>query len=93
MTATYRDFHIRHQVTFVNTNTLRIAYIEIGPIDGWPVLLFHGFPCDVQAFDDVAKVQARFGAKVIAPFTRGYTRSATNNQFSICLYLSVLLNK
>lgn len=56
----------------VETETLRIAYIEHGPCDGWPVILSHGFPYDVHAFDEVAPILARAGARVILPYTRGF---------------------
>jgi pimeloyl-ACP methyl ester carboxylesterase len=56
----------------VETDTLRIAYVEHGPAGGWPVILSHGFPYDVHAFDEVAPILARAGARVIAPYTRGF---------------------
>jgi len=51
----------------VETRTLRIAYAEWGADSGWPVILSHGFPYDVHAFDDVAPILADAGARVIAP--------------------------
>ena len=59
-------------VKFADTDTLRIAYLEQGPEDGWPVILSHGFPYDVHAFAEVAPVLTRAGARVIMPFTRGF---------------------
>lgn len=59
-------------VRSVETDVLRIAYVEHGPIDGWPVILSHGFPYDVHAFDDAASILARVGARVIAPYARGF---------------------
>jgi pimeloyl-ACP methyl ester carboxylesterase len=59
-------------VKSVNTRTLRFAYVEVGPADGWPVILSHGFPYDVHAFDEVAPILARAGARVIMPYTRGF---------------------
>jgi pimeloyl-ACP methyl ester carboxylesterase len=56
----------------VETAELRIAYIEYGATDGWPVILSHGFPYDVHAFTDVATILARSGARVITPYTRGF---------------------
>ncbi len=58
-------------VRTVDTDTLRIAYVEHGPVNGWPVILSHGFPYDVHAFDDVAAMLAEIGARVITPYTRG----------------------
>ena len=51
----------------VETDVLRIAYVEHGPTDGWPVILSHGFPYDVHAFDDAAAILARAGARVVDP--------------------------
>jgi pimeloyl-ACP methyl ester carboxylesterase len=59
-------------VKSAHTDTLRIAYLEHGPADGWPVILSHGFPYDAHAFDEVAPILARAGAKVIVPYTRGF---------------------
>jgi len=56
----------------VHTETLRIAYVEHGPADGWPVILSHGFPYDVHAFEEVAPILARAGARVIVPYARGF---------------------
>lgn len=56
----------------VDTGTLRIAYVERGPAGGWPVILSHGFPYDVHAFDEVAEILAGAGARVIAPYARGF---------------------
>ena len=56
----------------VHTDTLLIAYVEYGPADGWPVILSHGFPYDVHAFEAVAPILARAGARVITPYTRGF---------------------
>jgi pimeloyl-ACP methyl ester carboxylesterase len=59
-------------VRSVETDALYIAYVEYGPGDGWPVILSHGFPYDVHAFDDVASILAQAGARVIVPYTRGF---------------------
>ena len=61
-----------HAVRSVETDMLRIAYVEHGPTDGWPVILSHGFPYDVHSYDEVASILARSGARVITPYTRGF---------------------
>jgi len=61
-----------HAIRHAETSTLRIAYLEQGPSDGWPVVLSHGFPYDVHAFDDVAPALASAGARVVLPYTRGF---------------------
>jgi pimeloyl-ACP methyl ester carboxylesterase len=37
----------------VSTDALDVAYDEDGDLDGWPVVLLHGFPYDIYAYDDV----------------------------------------
>ncbi len=56
----------------VNTDVLAIAYEASGPKDGWPVVLLHGFPYDIHAFDDVGPALAAEGARVIVPYLRGF---------------------
>lgn len=59
-------------VKTIQTDSLSIAYHEYGPVSGWPVILSHGFPYDAFAFREVAPVLAQAGARVIAPYTRGF---------------------
>jgi pimeloyl-ACP methyl ester carboxylesterase len=59
-------------VRTVRTATLEIAYREIGPADGRPAVLLHGFPDDVHAYDGVAPPLADAGWRVFVPYLRGY---------------------
>jgi pimeloyl-ACP methyl ester carboxylesterase len=61
-----------NDIKTVTTDVLEIAYEEWGPADGSPVVLLHGFPYDVRAFDEVAPRLARKGHRVIAPYLRGF---------------------
>ena len=56
----------------VRTDVLDIAYEEHGPSNGPPVILLHGFPYDVRAFDEVAPPLAADGCRVLVPWLRGY---------------------
>ncbi|MFT3988250.1 alpha/beta fold hydrolase [Aestuariivirga sp.] len=56
----------------VSAGVLEIAYYESGPADGAPVILLHGFPYDVHAYDAVAESLAGDGFRVIVPYLRGY---------------------
>jgi pimeloyl-ACP methyl ester carboxylesterase len=56
----------------IEAGPLRVAYREQGEADGWPVILLHGFPYDVHAYDAVAPLLAARGARVIIPWLRGY---------------------
>ncbi|MFM8680193.1 MAG: alpha/beta fold hydrolase [Alphaproteobacteria bacterium] len=54
------------------TATLEIAFEQHGPASGPPVILLHGFPYDVRAYDEVAPALAADGCRVLVPFLRGY---------------------
>jgi pimeloyl-ACP methyl ester carboxylesterase len=57
---------------FVETPVLRIAYEEHGPSNGIPIILLHGFPDDVRAFDGAVAPLVRAGHRVLVPYLRGY---------------------
>jgi pimeloyl-ACP methyl ester carboxylesterase len=56
----------------VRTATLEIGYEADGPSDGLPIVLLHGFPDDVRAWDDVVPPLAAAGYRVLVPYLRGY---------------------
>lgn len=56
----------------VSTADLDIAYLETGPVDGVPVILLHGFPYDVHAYDAAADLLASHGYRCYIPYLRGY---------------------
>lgn len=56
----------------VRAGQLEIFHIEHGPADGPPVVLLHGYPDDIHAWDGVAPVLAASGFRVIVPWLRGY---------------------
>lgn len=57
---------------YVRAGVLNIAYVELGPDDGVPVILLHGFPYDVHSYDVVSDRLSRDGFRCIVPFLRGY---------------------
>ena len=57
---------------FVETPVLNIAYEDSGPRQGFPIILLHGFPDDVRAFDGVSPSLAKGGYRVLVPYLRGY---------------------
>ena len=59
----------------VSTPLLSIDYEKVGPASGPAVILLHGFPYDVRAYDDVAETLSAAGATVIAPYLRGFGRT------------------
>ena len=56
----------------IDAGDLSVAYEETGDPAGVPVVLLHGFPYDVRAYDDVAPVLVAAGCRVISPYLRGY---------------------
>jgi pimeloyl-ACP methyl ester carboxylesterase len=55
----------------IETPTLAIGYEENGDPAGFPVILIHGFPDDVRAWDDVTPLLARARYRVLVPYLRG----------------------
>ena len=49
-----------------------VAYEEAGAPNGTPVILLHGFPYDIRAYDDATPRLVAAGCRVIAPYLRGY---------------------
>jgi pimeloyl-ACP methyl ester carboxylesterase len=59
-------------MTRITTPVLDIAYEVAGEDEAPPVILLHGFPYDVRAFDDVAQILASSGYRVYVPYLRGF---------------------
>jgi len=78
-------------IKHINAGLLNIGYAELGPANGKPVLLLHGWPYDIHSFVDVAPLLASQGYRVIVPFMRGFgsttflsTSTFRNCQQSVC---------
>jgi len=56
----------------IDAGVLNVGYAEAGPANGPVVLLLHGWPYDIHAFDEVMPILAASGYRAIAPFLRGY---------------------
>jgi pimeloyl-ACP methyl ester carboxylesterase len=56
----------------VDAGVLSVAYRDEGPSEGAAVVLLHGFPYDVHAYDEVATLLTAAGRRVIVPYLRGY---------------------
>ena len=59
-------------VANIRTPMLDIAYEHSGPAGALPVVLLHGFPYDVRAFDGVVPLVSAAGFRTIVPYLRGY---------------------
>jgi pimeloyl-ACP methyl ester carboxylesterase len=56
----------------IQTPILNIGFEETGNSSGFPIVLLHGFPDDVRAWDEVASPLAAAGHRVLVPYLRGY---------------------
>jgi pimeloyl-ACP methyl ester carboxylesterase len=56
----------------VNAGVLNVGYVDLGPADGRPVILMHGWPYDIHSYVEVAPLLAAAGYRVIVPYFRGY---------------------
>ncbi len=54
----------------IQTQALTIGFEESGDSQGFPIILLHGFPDDVRAWDDVTAPLVRRGYRVIVPYLR-----------------------
>jgi pimeloyl-ACP methyl ester carboxylesterase len=56
----------------VRSGPLDVGVETVGPGDGWPVVLLHGFPYDPHSYEKVARELAAAGARVLVPYLRGF---------------------
>lgn len=56
----------------LDAGALRVACADDGPADGLPVVLLHGFPYDIHAFEAVCPVLVDAGCRVLRPYLRGF---------------------
>ena len=56
----------------INAGDLNVGYVDIGPKNGQPIILLHGWPYDIHSYAQVAPALAAKGYRVIVPSLRGY---------------------
>jgi pimeloyl-ACP methyl ester carboxylesterase len=56
----------------IEAGPLSIGYVDMGPPDGEPVILLHGWPYDIHTYVEVAPLLVKAGKRVIIPYLRGY---------------------
>src|SRR3954451_6054345 len=56
----------------VAAGSLNIAYAQVGPEAGPPIILLHGWPYDIHSFAEAAPILAAEGYRVIVPYLRGH---------------------
>ena len=67
------DYHAAFkQIHQIDAGDLNIGYVDIGPKNGEPVILLHGWPYDPQRYAQVAPALAAKGYRVIVPYNRGF---------------------
>ncbi|VWX51158.1 alpha/beta fold hydrolase [Novosphingobium sp. 9U] len=67
--TTARSFAPLRQIT---AGGLSVSYAELGPADGSPVLLLHGWPYDIHTYVEGGPILAAAGRRVIIPYLRGF---------------------
>jgi pimeloyl-ACP methyl ester carboxylesterase len=61
-----------NQIKQINAGLLNVGYAEVGPANGDPVILLHGWPYDIHSYAEVAPLLAARGYRVIIPYLRGF---------------------
>jgi pimeloyl-ACP methyl ester carboxylesterase len=56
----------------IDSGALSVAYFHSGPPDGRTVILLHGFPYDVHAYDEVTETLVQADCRVLVPYLRGF---------------------
>ena len=64
--------HGGQDAQMVQTLVLNIGYEDNGDSEGFPIILLHGFPYDVRAWDGVVPPLVDAGYRVLVPYLRGY---------------------
>ncbi|HEY0779794.1 MAG TPA: alpha/beta hydrolase [Gemmatirosa sp.] len=70
--TTRRFARAEPDVRQIRAGVLDVGYYEVGPPDGQPVLLLHGFPYSIDSYAEVAPALARRGCRTIVPYLRGH---------------------
>ena len=72
LAATAHRLRAQGNPRMVETPVLNIGYEDTGNPQGFPVILLHGFPDDVRAWDGVVAPLTKAGHRVLVPYLRGY---------------------
>lgn len=60
------------EIQLITAGELSIAFADVGPRQGPPVILLHGWPYDVQTYAESARDLAASGFRVLVPYLRGF---------------------
>jgi len=64
----------------IQTPDLEIGYEDEGNSQGFPILLLHGFPDDIRAWDEVVPPLVKAGYRALRPYLRGYGPTRFRNK-------------
>ena len=56
----------------IDAGPLDVGYVELGPSNGQPVVLLHGWPYDVHSYAEAAPALGAEGYRVVVQYLRGY---------------------
>jgi pimeloyl-ACP methyl ester carboxylesterase len=56
----------------IDAGPLDVGYVEVGPPNGQPVVLLHGWPYDIHSYAEAAAALGAAGYRVVVPHLRGY---------------------
>jgi pimeloyl-ACP methyl ester carboxylesterase len=56
----------------IDAGPLDVGYVEVGPPNGQPVVLLHGWPYDIHSYAEAAPALGAAGYRVVVPHLRGY---------------------
>jgi pimeloyl-ACP methyl ester carboxylesterase len=63
----------------IQTSDLEIGYEDEGNPQSFPIILLHGFPDDIRAWDDVVPPLIKAGYRALRPYLRGYGATRFRN--------------
>jgi pimeloyl-ACP methyl ester carboxylesterase len=56
----------------IDAGPLNVGYVEVGPPNGQPVVLLHGWPYDIHSYAEAAPALGAASYRVVVPYLRGY---------------------
>jgi pimeloyl-ACP methyl ester carboxylesterase len=56
----------------IETESLVIGYREYGDVNDIPVILLHGFPYDINSYNDTSDILSKKNFRVFTPYLRGF---------------------
>ncbi|MFT4202282.1 MAG: alpha/beta hydrolase [Chitinophagaceae bacterium] len=67
----------------IETDLLEIGYRDYGNANDIPVILLHGFPYDINAFNETSEILSKNGCRVLTPFLRGFGETKFKSELTM----------